>query len=110
MNSTLSERATGFKMPISTSNAPEIFQRFDEAIQYLKGLRVENESKSIFSSSVHTPFTGFYNIRINFRSIFQTYVETGKADQVVTHRFSQDLLESFFDSIRSMAGETILYN
>lgn len=106
MNSTKkSKTATGFKRPISVSTWREMFQRFDEAEAYLIGLSVEGESKSIFASSINTAFTGFYNDMINFKAIYKQYVETNKIDALITHRFSQDLLESFFGSIRSMGGK-----
>lgn len=105
MNSTKKSRnATGFKRPISASTHQELFQRFDEAEAYFLGLSVENESVSIFSSSVHTAFTGFYNNMINFKAIYEEYVQTNKIEVLYTHRMSQDLLESFFGSIRSMGG------
>lgn len=110
MNSTKkSTTSTGFKRPISTSTCQEMFQRFDEAEAYLIGLSVEGETKSIFSSSVYTAFIGFYNDMINFKSIYKEYVETNKIDILFTHRFSQDLLESFFGSIRSMGGIGLLH-
>lgn len=106
MNSTLnSKNATGYKRPISKTTSSELFSRFREALHYLEGLKVEGEVKSIFSSSVHTAFTGFYNNIINFMSIYDDYVETDKMEVIITHRFSQDHLETFFGSVRSMGGE-----
>lgn len=107
MNSTKSQNATAFKRNILKSTAPELFSRFEEAMAYMKQLKVEGETKSIFSSSVHTPFTGFFNDIIAFMGIFNDYVLTDKMEKIVTHRFSQDLLESFFGSIRSMGGKRI---
>lgn len=106
-NSTLDSRnANGFKRPISRSTAAELFQRFKEAMPYLKGLRVEGESKLIFSSASKTPFIGFYNNMLVFMSIYEEYVEqTNRLEEIITHRFSQDLLESFFSSIRGMGGD-----
>lgn len=104
MNSTNNKKATGFKRSISKSTYQVLFKKFEDAIAYLKGLRVEGEAKSIFSSTVHTPFVGFYNNMVNFMGVFRDYVETDKIDVLITHRFCQDLLESFFGSIRSMGG------
>lgn len=109
MNSTSSESASGFKRAISTSTAPELFPRLEEAMAYMKLLKVEGEKKSVFSSSVHTSFTGFYNNAISFTGIFNDYVKTNKIAKIVTHRFSQDLLESFFGSIRSMGGMNLFF-
>lgn len=106
MNSTRkSETAIGYKRPISASTCREFFKRFDEAEAYLIGLSVEGESKSIFASSIHTAFTGFYNNMINFKAIYKECVETKKIESLITHRFCQDHLESFFGCIRSMGGK-----
>lgn len=106
MNSTKkSHNATGFKAPISVLTHEEMFQRFDEAEAYFIGLSVEGETKSIFNSTVSTGFFGFYHDMMNFRRIFNEYVRTEKIDVLITHRFSQDLIETFFGSIRSMGGK-----
>lgn len=48
---------------------------------------------------------GFINNMVNFKHIFQKYViETDSLDEIVTHRFCQDHLESSFGCIRSMGG------
>lgn len=104
MNSTKLEGAIGFKQPITKSNSQTVFKRFDEAMVYLQGLKVEGEAKSIFTSNSQTPFIGFYNNMINFKRIFEEYVNTNEISALVTHRFSQDLLESLFGCIRSMGG------
>lgn len=105
MNSTLiSKNSGGFKEPISISNAATFFQRFQEVMPYLKGLTVEGESKTIFFSASKTPFIGFYNNMLIFMNIYAEYVVTKKIERIIAHRFSQDLLESFFSSIRAMGG------
>lgn len=109
MNSTTSEKDTGFKRAISKSTALELFRRFEEAMMYIKQLKVEGESKPIFSSSVHTSFIGFYNNMISFMGIFNDYVQTNKIEKIICHRLCQDLLESFFGSIRSMGGKSLSF-
>lgn len=105
MNSTGKEGATQFKRTISKSTAPDFFKRFDECMAYIKQLKVVGETKPILSSRIHTAFTGFYNNMISFMGIYNDYVLTGKLSEIVAHRFSQDLLESFFGTIRSMGGK-----
>lgn len=106
MNSTKkSDNATGFKAPISALTHQEIFQRFDEAESYFIGLSVEGETKPIFKSTVCTGFIGFYHDMMNFKRIYEEYVQANKTDVLITHRFSQDLIETFFGSIRSMGGK-----
>lgn len=107
MNSTTKSinSPTLFKRPISASTYQQMFQRFDEAESYFLGLSVEGEAKSIFHSSINTAFIGFYNDMVNFKAIYQEYVQTNKIDALITHRFCQDQLETFFSSIRSMGGD-----
>lgn len=105
MNSTGSKCATGFKRAISKSTAPELFRRLEEAMKYIKGLKVAGENKCILLSKINTAFTGFYNNCISFMAIFNDYVQTDKIVEIYTHRFSQDLLESFFGTVRSMGGK-----
>lgn len=108
MNS-VDKEAEGFKRPITKATAPEHFRRLQEAMIYIKDLKVEGETGSIFASSVHTAFTGFYNNIISFMAMFDDYVQTNKITKIITHRFSQDLLESFFGSVRSMGGRIFLF-
>lgn len=110
MNSTLnSGNATGYKRPISKDTAPELFNRFQEALHHLNGLQVQGENKSIFSSTVHTAYIGFRNNILNFMRIYEDYVETGKMEMIITHRFCQDHLETLFGSIRSMGGKNEIF-
>lgn len=106
MNSTGKDGATGFKRTLSKQTAREFFQRFEEAMAYIKALKVVGETKPILSSTIHVAFTGFYNNMISCIGLYNDYIETGKMTEIVTHRFSQDLLESFFGTIRSMGGKS----
>lgn len=108
MNSTKSKKSEGFEQPITKLTAPTMFQRFEKAMEYLKQLKVEGESKTIFSSSINTAFVGFHTNMVNFKNIFEEYVLTGRINEIITHRFSQDHLESFFGSVRSMGGKLFL--
>lgn len=104
MNSTKLHSANGFKMPLTKSNHIEAFNLLEKAMPYLKSIRVESESNPIFSSTSRTPFLGLYMNMINFMKIFDEYVSTDKIEYLVTHRFSQDLIETLFGCIRSMGG------
>lgn len=104
MNSNKSEGSVGFKRPMSMDTYREFFHRYDEAMEYIRGLKIEGECVSIFKSASHTPFTGFYNNMINFKRLFVEYVVTKKLDMLIAHRLCQDLLETFFGCIRSMNG------
>lgn len=109
MNSTKKGNGEGFKRPLSKATAPEMFKRFQEAMTYLEQLKVYGETKSIFSSTVSTAFVGFYMDMISFKNIYENYVLTGRLSELITHRFSQDLLESFFSTIRSMGGKLLSF-
>lgn len=104
MNSTKLTGASGFKRPLSMSNHVEAFSLFEKAMPYLEAIQVEGESKPIFSSGSRTLFVGFYFNMMNFQKIFDDYVRTKKIECLVTHRFSQDLIESLFGCIRGMGG------
>lgn len=106
MNSTKLVGADGFKRLLSMDNHVDAFNLFKEAMPYLKAIQVEGELKPIFSSLSRTPFIGFYFNMMNFEKIFDDYVRTGKIECLITHRFSQDLIESLFSCIRSMGGES----
>lgn len=106
MNTTKSEGANGFKRPISRETHTEFSERFEQAIEYIKGLRVESESGPILSSISSTPFIGMLNNMINFMSLYKDYILTDKikSGMLITHRFSQDHIETLFGCIRSMNG------
>lgn len=104
MNSTTSGRVTGFKEPISMSTYREYFRKFEEAMRYLKQLRRESAEKPIFLTQNGTAFFGFHNDMVNFMRIFEEYVLTGRLEALITHRFSQDHIESLFGCIRSVGG------
>lgn len=103
MNST-KVNSIGFKRPISKENYVEYFTRFEQAIEYIKQLRVEGEKNPILKSVASTPFVGFYNNMRNFMGLFDDYVLKGQIDKLITHRFSQDHIETLFGCIRSMNG------
>lgn len=109
MNSTTLNASTKFKMPLSMSNHIEAFDLFKEAMPYLKSIRVESETNVIFSSMSRTPFMGFYYNMVNFVKIFDAYVRTKKIEFLITHRFSQDLIETLFGCIRGMGGTQTIF-
>lgn len=103
-NSTGKEGATGFKEPITMENHQKFFEKFDEAIEYIRNLRIEGEDGCVFSSKSKTPFIGFYNNMLNLKRLFDDYVVTGRLNMLIVHRLSQDFIESLFGCIRGMGG------
>lgn len=106
MNSNKIEGAEGFKRPINKSTHVEFFDRFKDAMSYIKGLTVVDDycEKSILSARVQTAYIGFYYNMMNFMNIYDEYIEPGLIENLLTHRFSQDLIETLFSCIRSMNG------
>lgn len=108
MNSTKEEEGDKYKRAITKSTAQELFDRFDTATNYLSELKTV-DGTSVFSASISTAFFGFTINMINFKKIYQEYVETDKMVALLTHRFSQDHLETFFGAIRSMGGMYFIF-
>lgn len=91
-----------FKSAINENNAQEIFEFFDENIEYLMSLRLEG--KLCIYSRRHTGFVGFIINMINAKNIYNDYVLTGHLENLPLFYNSQDLLESFFSRIRALLG------
>lgn len=91
-----------FKSALNPNNANEIFEFFDEMVDYLKSLKFKK--KYCIMSRRKTGFLGLY---LNMFSIKQMYFElvTSKCLQSLAIFFhSQDPLESFFSRIRALNG------
>lgn len=65
---------------------------------------ISGEGKCIFESESGTAFLGFFNDIINIKKMFAEYVQYGSLESLITHRFSQDHIESLFGCLRSMGG------
>lgn len=98
------DHATNFKKPISRSTHAEIFDFFNEAIEYIEHLKLSKSGPSILLTGKKTGFLGF-TININsFKQLYFDYVETGLLKSLITFQFSQDHLELLFACIRSANG------
>lgn len=95
-NSTDDNKKNPLKNPISSRNAQQIFQLFNEASEYLKGLEMIEGGKRIklCKSAVKTGFQGFV---IDIQSSTEIYnklvVNENVMESIATHSMSQDHLE-----------------
>lgn len=89
-----------FKRAISNANAHEIFEFFQSAIPYIKGLKVLNDTGAIVrvcNSKINTGFNGFIINMMSLKLLFEEYVEERMLITMIrTYCFSQDPVEIFF--------------
>lgn len=96
LNSKDKKNSICFKRPISAETKIEYFKYFDESIQYIKNLKLSPDGKSILTTKSRIAFFSFIICMENFRSFYDTYVETGVIEIIPTFHFSQDHLELLF--------------
>lgn len=109
-NSTKSRNVTAanpFKRMMSAENASQIFQLFDKASSYIKGLQYRPTAKllPICKSQLKTGFVGCIVNMHSFKNIYNKYVVNDKIiTEIPTQSLSQDHLENFFGQIRLLNG------
>lgn len=103
MNSKRILSSNSFKSAINPLNQAEIFERFDDAIAYLRTLKLPS-GQLVISARTKTAFRGFVINMITLKAIYEECVESGLMQFLPTFSFSQDHVESFFGRIRSMNG------
>lgn len=92
-----------FKNPINPQTADKIFAYFDKATGYLRKMKLPDDTYVVHSRK-KTGFLGFIINMSNLQSMYNEIVGSEIMDSLPTHRFSQDILESFFGRIRSCLG------
>lgn len=97
-----------FKNSLGFNNVDEVWEYFDEAKNYISGLKVENDNGKlvkIVNSRVRTGFIGFIINMRSLQNIFEQYVVQKKQiERIPTYYFCQDPLEIFFGKERSLNG------
>lgn len=101
-----------YKNPLSRQTKDLYFKRFDEATEYIMGLQIEEyqPKKDVFikvnlvNGPCRTGFIGFLVGIIGAKSLYDQYVEKGELKFLLTHKLSQDHLETLFSVIRSKGG------
>lgn len=93
-----------FKQPLSASNKDEIFEYFRNAIEYIQGLRIKNETGAVtklVTSRQNTGFKGFVVNMHSLKGIYSKYIEQEKfAECIPTYSLTQDAVEIFFGKNR----------
>lgn len=93
-----------FKSPINHSNQEQIFSFCEEAIEYLRSLKLTPEAKPLVTTNQRTAFRGFIIDMVNLKSIYQELVELNLIESFHSFRLSQDPLEGMFGRVRSLNG------
>lgn len=94
----------GYKRPLMSNTAENILRFSNMAIKYLLNLKFEPDAQYIIESMSKTgPLGMIVNLR-NLKHIYKEFIETGYLKYLLYYKLSQDHLEVFFSSIRSMGG------
>lgn len=97
-------QATGYKKPLSKDNFAEVESIFQYADTFIRSIKLMTGQPVLQSQSK----TGFLGLLINMQSFLGMYkelvVELGILEYIMTYRFSQDHVETFFGAIRAKGG------
>lgn len=89
-----------FKRALCNENATQIFHLFENAIRYIKGLKVMTKDKkkiAVCRSRIQTGFRGFIINMVSLKLMFEEYVvEKQITIMLKTYCFQQDPIEIFF--------------
>lgn len=99
MNTKSGQNENPLKRAMSSENSAQIFELFDEAIPYIKGLKVLQDDKivRVCQSKINTGFNGFIINMTSLKHVFQEYVVERKLVKMLrTYCFQQDPAEIFF--------------
>lgn len=106
MNSKRGHVDERFKRPLSETTVRDFTEYFDYARKYIKSLKLveDGKVKQILNTRSYTPYFGFYYDTFSLIGIYNDYIKPNGYDEFYTFDISQDHLETFFGSIRSMGG------
>ena len=88
---------------MSNQNINEYLAFFKKAKLYLSNLKT-SDGRLVIEGPRKAGFIGFIVTMDSLTRIYNEYVETAELDFLLTYKFSQDHLESFFGQIRSCLG------
>lgn len=107
-NSTSDSKENILKKTMNSTNAPIIFELFDEATEYIKGLFIRSPGGRLVplvTSSFKTAFQGYIINMHNLKDMYNDFVINQKLiTHIRTHKLSQDHLEVTFGKVRSLCG------
>lgn len=97
-----------FKNALSIANASQVFDFFDQSIDYIKQLQVKGRSGRLFKvckTTISTGFKGYIIDMTSLKMMFQDFVQ----DQLIitmieTRKLQQDPIEILFGQIRKKCG------
>lgn len=92
-----------FKSSLTSDTKSEVFSYFDNAIEYLKSLKITPD-KTVLESKKKSGFRGLIINMVDLKLIHHELIESNLMKSLLTFRFSQDPLESMFGRIRSLNG------
>lgn len=90
-----------YKSPVTADTVDSLFPFLDDTVDYLRNLTFEAFKKPIVDSNLKVGFKGMIINIQNTKSIYNSYVRTGKLDQFPVRRVGQCPLESLFSRCRS---------
>lgn len=97
-----------FKRAIYSGNKRAIYDYFQMAIEYIKGLRIVSETgalKLLIHSRQNTGFKGFLVNIYSLMHMYNVYVEEKNMIECIpTYSLNQDAVEIFFGKCRSLNG------
>lgn len=92
-----------YRKPLSDKNKEFIFSFLNECREYILGLKLNNVA--ICRTNRKTGFLGFLICIESLRNYYSQVIEQKKLlKYILTYKFSQDHIETFFSSIRSRFG------
>lgn len=92
-----------YRKPLSNENKDFIFDFLEKSRQYILGLKLNN--KDICNTNRKTGFLGFLICIESLKNYYCQIIEQEKLlKYILTYKFSQDHIETFFSSIRSRFG------
>ncbi|KAL3241989.1 hypothetical protein MRX96_021525 [Rhipicephalus microplus] len=95
--------AKSFKAPLRKQNENRWKSHFDEARRYIMALK-DPAGRPVLESPKRTGFLGFIVCMQSIEHIFDRLVVRGTLRYILTHKTSQDHVETFFGCIRGRGG------
>ncbi len=93
----------GSKAPMKPENQPEVHAFFEKSESYLSQLK-DLKGKNLVTTPRKTAFLGFIINIHSFQFLFDTLVQNGPLNYLLTYKCSQDHLELFFCALRGRLG------
>ena len=93
----------GHKNSLSKTTIEFFTQFVDEARAYILGL-THSDGKPVIKGLRRQAFLGFLVTMKSFLYIYKFYVQTGHLQYILSFKFSQDHLETFFSNVRGSLG------